>query len=191
MGVAIADSMAEEGAEVDLILGPSHVRPVHKQVAVHPVHTAREMHELAVTLFPNVNGAIMSAAVSDYRPTHQADQKMKREAGVDLTLTLTPNPDIAASLGQKKQADQILVGFALETENEEANALGKLKRKQLDFIVLNSLKDEGAGFGGDTNRIRILDSEGNKESFDLKPKLEVAKDIVDKLCRVINGNDHS
>lgn len=191
MGVAIADKLAEEGADVDLILGPSHVRPLQSQVAVHPVHTALEMHEKAVALFPHSNGAIMSAAVSDYRPAQQAAQKMKREAGVDLTLTLKPNPDIAASLGEMKQTDQILVGFALETDNEEANALGKLKRKQLDFIVLNSLKHEGAGFGGDTNRISILDKEGSKENFDLKSKSEVARDIVDKLCRVMNRNDHS
>jgi len=182
MGVALADNLACEGALVDLILGPSHVRPVEREVTLHPVHTANEMYEKALSLFPTADGAIMSAAVSDYRPATQASQKMKREAGTELSLTLLPNPDIAASLGKQKRADQVLVGFALETQNEELHAREKRTKKNLDFIVLNSLQDEGAGFGGDTNQIRIIDAADNVESFALKTKTEVAADIVNKLC---------
>lgn len=190
MGVAIADTLAREGALVDLILGPSDVRPAEQEVMVHPVHTAAEMHEKALALFPTADGAIMSAAVSDYRPATQASQKIKRKAGSELTLTLQPNPDIAAALGNRKQAHQVLVGFALETQDEELHARSKLKSKNLDFIVLNSLQDKGAGFGGDTNRIKILDASERVESFPLKAKTEVAADIVNKLCSLMKNAAH-
>lgn len=186
MGVAIADALAVEGARVDLILGPSHQRPQEQGVTVYPVHTACQMHEQALALFPAADGAVMSAAVSDYRPANPADQKMKRKAGEDIILSLTPNPDIAAALGQMKKPRQLLVGFALETQNEEDNAQKKLQKKNLDFIVLNSLQDKGAGFGGDTNRVRIIDNAGNNKSFTLKSKSKVAEDIVDKICLMLD-----
>ena len=142
------------------------------------------MHDAAVSAFPRMDAAILSAAVADYRPLQSRPEKMKREGQEEFSLTLTTNPDIAASLGQMKEAHQALIGFALETNDELLNARKKLERKNLDFIVLNSLQDEGAGFGGDTNKVTILSREGNNMSFGLKSKKEVAKDIVDIVFHV-------
>ena len=134
---------------------------------------------------PDAGTAMMCDAVSDYRPQERAEKKIKRNTD-DMTLTLVPNPDIAAALGKIKRPGQLLVGFALETDNEEQNALSKMQRKNLDFIVLNSLQEPGAGVRCDTNRITILSRDGEKQTFGLKSKKEVAGDIVDKLIEKLH-----
>ena len=138
------------------------------------------MRDAAVNNFTTQDAAILCAAVADYRPEIKSDKKIKRN-GEELTITLVPNPDIAAHLGSIAQSNQVLVGFALETDDEENNAIQKIQKKNLDFIVLNSLKDKGAGFQTDTNKITIIDNKGGKKSFELKTKAEVAKDIIDEL----------
>ena len=180
MGFALAEVCAERGAEVALIAGPVSLETNHSAIHRINVESAREMFDVASRLYPEADAAIMCAAVADYRPQVCADKKIKRSAD-DMVLTLEPNPDIAAALGKIKRPEQLLVGFALETDNEEQNALSKMQRKNLDFIVLNSLQEPGAGFRCDTNRITIIDREGKKQQFDLKSKKEVAGDIVDKL----------
>ncbi len=180
MGFALAEVCAERGAEVVLIAGPVSLETSHPAIHRINVESAREMFDVASRLYPEADAAIMCAAVADYRPQVCADKKIKRSAD-DMVLTLEPNPDIAAALGKIKRPEQLLVGFALETDNEEQNALSKMQRKNLDFIVLNSLQEPGAGFRCDTNRITIIDREGKKQQFDLKSKKEVAGDIVDKL----------
>lgn len=180
MGFALAEVCAERGAEVVLIAGPVSLKTSHPAIHRINVESAREMFDVASRLYPEADAAVMCAAVADYRPQVCADKKIKRSAG-DMVLTLVPNPDIAAALGKIKRPEQLLVGFALETDNEEQNALSKMQRKNLDFIVLNSLQEPGAGFRCDTNRITIIDREGKKQQFDLKSKKEVAGDIVDKL----------
>lgn len=176
MGIALAERAAALGAEVDLILGPSRLSPKNATIRVHPVESAQEMYETATRLFPQVDIAIMAAAVSDYRPAEYQDQKMKKQ-GSAPEIKLVENPDIAASLGQQKNRDQIIVGFALETKDAMANARKKLKKKNLDLIVLNSLEDAGAGFNHDTNRITIIDQNNNYTNFELKSKTAVAEDV--------------
>lgn len=184
MGIAIADSFARKGAEVTLILGPSHLEASVPAVRTFRVKTAAEMHTCALEHFPVSDIAVLAAAVADYRPIAVASEKIKKtDSG--LTLTLEKNPDIAASLGQIKSPNQILVGFALETSNEEANALGKLERKNFDFIVLNSLRDAGAGFGFDTNKITILYRGNKKKEFELMTKLELADKITGDLQNML------
>lgn len=180
MGFALAEVCAERGAEVVLIAGPVSLKTCHPAIHRINVESAREMFDVASRLYSEADAAVMCAAVADYRPQVCADKKIKRSAD-DMVLTLVPNPDIAAALGKIKRPKQLLVGFALETDNEEQNALSKMQRKNLDFIVLNSLQEPGAGFRCDTNRITIIDREGKKQQFDLKSKKEVAGDIVDKL----------
>ncbi len=180
MGFALAEVCAERGAEVELIAGPVSLETIHPAIHRINVESAREMFDAASRLYPEADAAIMCAAVADYRPQICADKKIKRSAD-DMTLTLVPNPDIAAALGKMKRPGQLLAGFALETDNEEQNALSKMQRKNLDFIVLNSLREAGAGFRCDTNRITIIDREGETRQFGLKSKKEVAGDIVDKL----------
>ena len=142
------------------------------------------MHQKCIEAFPHTNGAIMCAAVADYRPESYSDVKIKRKSD-DLTINLTPNKDIAAELGKMKTGNQVLVGFALETNEEEQNSFKKLKSKNLDFIVLNSLRDKGAGFHHDTNKISIIFKDGEIEHFDLKSKVEVAQDIVNQVVRFL------
>jgi phosphopantothenoylcysteine decarboxylase/phosphopantothenate--cysteine ligase len=137
------------------------------------------MLEACNSIFPNVDIAIMAAAVADYAPAEQYDKKIKREENGIECIKLVKNPDIAATLGKKKTASQKIIGFALETDNEHANALAKMKRKNLDGIVLNSLRDKGAGFGTDTNKITFIKADGNEVAFELKSKSDVAKDIFD------------
>jgi phosphopantothenoylcysteine decarboxylase / phosphopantothenate---cysteine ligase len=180
MGFAIAEELAERGASVDLICGPVQLETVHPGIRRIDVVSAREMYEQSLKLFPESDIAVFTAAVSDYAPVKQETVKIKRNSE-NMKIELKANPDIAATLGQSKRPDQILVGFALETDNEEENAAAKLKAKNLDFIVLNSLADKGAGFIGDTNRITIIDSENKKTDFPLKSKKEVAVDIADYL----------
>ncbi len=179
MGYAIAEECAARGAEVTLISGPTALSVTHPGIHLIKVESANEMYKAAVNIFPHMDAAILSAAVADYRPEHTADEKMKRTEDKNISITLIPNPDIAAALGKMKKPGQLLIGFALETTEEEENAQKKLEKKNMDYIILNSLKDKGAGFGYDTNKITILSRNGEKKRFGLKPKNEVANDIIE------------
>ena len=187
MGYAIAEELAARGAAVYLVSGPVALRPQHAAIQKIAVTSAHEMYRHSVGLFPKVDGAVMSAAVADFRPVVQASEKVKR-GKENYTIELEPNPDIAAELGRMKSMRQVLVGFALETQNEQANAMSKLQKKGLDFIVLNSLNDAGAGFQTDTNKITIIDKYNKFINFELKPKQMVAKDIVDQIEISMNAN---
>lgn len=181
MGFALAEECARRGAEVDFICGPvsSDMKTQSPLIHRYDVESAKDMYERATSMFPAVDAGILCAAVADFTPETTADEKIKRK-GDDMVIRLKPTQDIAASLGQMKTEAQILVGFALETNDEKNNAQLKLKKKNLDFIVLNSLNDEGAGFRCDTNKITIISVDDEKD-FPLKSKAEVAKDIVDEL----------
>lgn len=181
MGFALAEVCAERGAEVTLVAGPVALGISNPAIRRIDVESAEEMYQAAREAFPGSDAAILCAAVADYRPEQVAERKIKREEKGEMTLRLVPNQDIAASLGAMKREGQILVGFALETDDEVSHAESKLRRKNLDFIVLNSLRDPGAGFRCDTNKIAILDNVGTRTSFPLKSKREVASDIVDRL----------
>lgn len=185
MGFALAEECAKRGAEVELVCGvvSASMQTQHPNIRRTYVETAKEMHEACMALFPSATSAILCAAVADYAPETVAAEKIKR-TGDSMVITLKPNPDIAASLGKVKRGDQTLVGFALETNNEESNAQTKLRKKNLDFIVLNSLKDNGAGFRTDTNKITILTAD-DKTEYPLKTKAEVARDIIDRLETLI------
>ncbi len=176
MGFSIAEEAAKRGAKVILVSGPSSQKTDNKEIEVHRVTSAKEMFDEVFKHYENVDIAIASAAVADYAPKEVAKEKIKKNDD-DLVIELVKNPDILKTMGEKKQ-HQFLVGFALETQNEEANAKGKLEKKNLDMIVLNSLRDEGAGFKNDTNKIRIITHTENRE-FSLKSKNEVAADILD------------
>ena len=176
MGYALAEAFAHKGARVLLVSGPTQMQAVHPRIEVTRVRTAQQMYEAVAERAAEAQIMVFAAAVADYRPKEAAVQKIKKD-GQTLTIELVKNVDIAAEMGNRKRPDQFLVGFALETENEEANARQKLLRKNLDLIVLNSLQDPGAGFAHDTNRIRILDHQKTLE-FPLKTKKEVAHDIV-------------
>lgn len=185
MGFALAEACAAQGAEVTLIAGPVSLTTTHPNIRRVDVESAEEMYEAAMAAYPEADAGILCAAVADYRPEVQADEKIKRETKGDITLHLVPNKDIAASLGAIKRDGQLLVGFALETNNEAMNAESKLKRKNLDFIVLNSLRDAGAGFRCDTNKITIIDNKGESTVYPLKSKQGVATDIVNKLATLL------
>lgn len=184
MGFAIAEALANQGAEVNLITGPTHQHTQHPQINVKQVTTAKEMFDACSVYFPSADIAVLSAAVADYRPAVEAKQKIKKK-DEGLTMALTKTDDIAASLGKLKHNGQIIVGFALETEEEQANALKKLESKNFDLIVLNSLNDKGAGFGHDTNKITIIDGKKKAKTFELKSKKEVAVDIVQAIIEKI------
>lgn len=177
MGVALAQAIVEQGGEVVLIMGPSKFQPEMKGLQLIRVESAQEMYDQAVAQFPSCQVGIMAAAVADYRPVEPAQEKIKKK-GERMTIELVKNPDIAATLGQQKKPDQVLIGFALETENAEANAQSKLERKNLDYIVLNSLRDPGAGFGTDTNKVSIFGADNKVVHFELKSKEAVARDII-------------
>lgn len=180
MGFAIARELADNGAKVFLVTGPVNVCLNHPQVKIISVESAEEMYNACISQFPNCDGAVLSAAVADFTPSDIAGQKIKR-GNETWKLHLKPTKDIAAELGRQKKENQLLVGFALETTDELENARKKLIKKNLDFIVLNSLNDAGAGFGVDTNKITILDRHNNLFNFGLKSKDQVAADIVDKI----------
>lgn len=180
MGFAIAEELANRGAIVILVSGPVSIKPQHPNIQLIKISSANEMHEVCSTRFPHMDAAILSAAVADFTPVNPLPKKVKREK-VNYVLELKPTTDIAADLGQLKKPKQVLVGFALETNDELENAQKKLKSKNLDFIVLNSLNDPGAGFQVDTNKITIIDKNNNIQKFELKTKAEVATDIVNKL----------
>jgi phosphopantothenoylcysteine decarboxylase / phosphopantothenate---cysteine ligase len=179
MGFAIAEELAREGATVDLVSGPTDQHTNHPAINVKHVTSAEEMYQACTAVFNETDIAVLAAAVADYRPAFRATEKIKKNGS--MTLELTKTHDIAASLGKLKHNDQFVVGFALETEQEQENALKKLESKNFDLIVLNSLKDEGAGFGHDTNKITIIDREHKIISFALKEKKAVAKDIVQTI----------
>ena len=184
MGFALAEECARRGGEVTLVAGPVALKTVHPSITRIDVESCREMYAAAVEAFPKADAAILCAAVADFRPAEVAQQKIKR-VGENLDIRLVPNPDIAAELGRMKQERQVMVGFALETNDEQQNAEHKLEKKNLDFIVLNSLRNRGTCFQSDENQISIISHEGRKD-YNKKPKREVARDIVDELQARIN-----
>ncbi len=181
MGFALAEALAEAGADVELVTGPTSLNITRQRINVHRVESAREMYASATEVFPSCRGAILSAAVADYRPAETADHKLKKQGDEGMTLNLVQNPDILATLGGMKSDKQTLVGFALETDNELQNAKSKLKRKNLDYIVLNSLRDKGAGFGVDTNKVTIIGRDGSRKESTLLSKQEIARLIVNTV----------
>jgi len=180
MGFAIAENLANRGAEVTLITGPVNLTTNHPLIDCIRVTSADSMYGEAIKRFMEMDAAVLSAAVADYRPKTVSDVKIKKNSD-DFTLELVKNPDIAASLGKIKNGKQVLVGFALETNNEVENANKKLESKNLDFIVLNTMNDPGAGFGGDTNKVTLIRKDQPSKEFPLKSKIEVANDIADEL----------
>lgn len=184
MGYALAEECAARGAEVTLVSGPVNLSVNHPNINRIDVESAEQMYNACMSHYPTSDAGILCAAVADFTPECVADKKIKREKD-DLTLNLKPTHDIAAALGKIKTDSQRLVGFALETNDETAHAQDKLKRKNFDFIVLNSLNDKGAGFRCDTNKITIIDS-GKAEEYPLKTKKEVAADIIDKLDSILH-----
>jgi phosphopantothenoylcysteine decarboxylase/phosphopantothenate--cysteine ligase len=184
MGIALADAASEYGAVVDLVLGPVNVKPQNTSVNIINVTTAESMAEECISRFPASDITILAAAVADFTPVTVSGKKIKKnESG--LILRLKSTTDIAETLGKTKTQSQILAGFALETDNELDNATAKLFHKNLDIIVLNSLKEEGAGFGHDTNKITIIDRNNIIDKFELKSKEEAAKDILNKIVKMI------
>jgi phosphopantothenoylcysteine decarboxylase/phosphopantothenate--cysteine ligase len=183
MGFALAEECARRGAEVRLVCGPvsASMRTAYANIQRTDVESAAQMYEACTDIYPDMDAAILCAAVADFTPEAPADHKIKRE-GDELVLRLKPTQDIAAALGRQKQSGQLLAGFALETNDEVANAQAKLQRKNFDFIVLNSLNDPGAGFRTDTNKISII-TPATRLDFPLKPKTAVAQDIIDELVK--------
>ena len=185
MGFEIANTAAQLGAEVILISGPTHYKALYDSIQTIPITSARDMYDAAHQYFKGVDAAILSAAVADYRPKFPAVSKLKKKSS-SLVLELEKTEDVLASLGEIKEK-QLLIGFALETENEVANAIKKLKAKNLDLIILNSLNDHGAGFGGSTNKISIIDKDLNQTNYPLKSKSEVADDIINELIKRVHA----
>jgi phosphopantothenoylcysteine decarboxylase/phosphopantothenate--cysteine ligase len=188
MGYALSNALADAGAKVSLVSGPVQVKNKNQQVTVIPVESAMEMYEHCLRIFPEADGAVMCAAVADFTPERFSETKLKR-GNDDLILQLKPTRDIAGALGQLKTEKQVLVGFALETTDELANAWSKLNRKNLDFIVLNSMNDQGAGFGTDTNKITLIGQDNKPLVFELKSKTGVATDIVDRIISEMERKD--
>ncbi len=181
MGFALAQALVAEGASVDLVCGPTQVAPPqHAQINTVKVTTAQQMYEQCIALYPAADIAIMAAAVADYTPAEVASQKIKKKEN-DMAIQLVKTVDIAMELGKQKRQGQVLVGFALETQDERKHALQKLEKKNLDMIVLNSLNDAGAGFKHDTNKVTILDRYNNLQEFELKSKEAVARDIIENI----------
>ncbi|MFT4521911.1 MAG: phosphopantothenoylcysteine decarboxylase/phosphopantothenate--cysteine ligase [Bacteroidia bacterium] len=185
MGIEIAKAFAQQGSKVILVHGPISVPiPNHPNIDVIAVQTAQEMFTVCTQNFTHANIAVLSAAVADYTPKNKSDEKIKKSSNT-IEMTLVKTPDTLAALGKAKQKQQLLVGFALETQNELENAKTKLTEKNLDLIVLNSLRDEGAGFSGDTNKVSLIDKSGEICTFDLKSKTKVADDIIEKIAELI------
>jgi phosphopantothenoylcysteine decarboxylase/phosphopantothenate--cysteine ligase len=184
MGYALAEALAFHGARVILVSGPTAEKTSFPGITLIRVQTADEMYKECISQYPKMDGAILVAAVADYKPKHKAQEKIKRSSQ-NLTLELEENPDIAAALGNMKKKKQFLAGFALETQNPVENARTKMKKKNFNFIVLNSLENKGAGFGTDTNKITILDRHNRKIEFPLKSKQEVAEDILYYLQTIL------
>lgn len=185
MGIALAEELAGRGAQVDLVLGPSALSTHQQGITTHRVISAAEMYKACMESFKQSDITIMSAAVADYTPVEVAPEKIKKSGSDGLVLELTRTKDILKALGDIKKKGQVLVGFALETRDEKAYALSKLQTKNADLIVLNSAKDEGAGFGVDTNKITIFSKDGQEWSYEQKPKQQVAIDIVDQVVKLL------
>ena len=185
MGFALAEAFAGRGAEVTLVTGPVSLTVSNPSIQRIDVESADEMYDMSVRHFPHCELAILCAAVADYKPANRYDEKIKREQHETLTLSLEWNKDIAATLGQAKRPHQTVVGFALETENEIARAKEKLIRKNLDVVIINSLRDQGAGFGYDTNKVTLIAKNGSATAISLKSKTEVAEEIVHYLAKSI------
>jgi phosphopantothenoylcysteine decarboxylase/phosphopantothenate--cysteine ligase len=186
MGYAIAEAFAEQGAEVELVSGPTNLNPKNPLIRKHPVKSAAEMYAKANHFFAQADIIVLAAAVADFTPKVVAEQKIKKQEGKEeMLIELVKTVDIAKAFGQIKTENQLFIGFALETNDEWNNALVKLKKKNFDFIVLNSLNEKGAGFGHDTNKISIIHKSGESKKFDLKPKAEVAKEIVNEAIKCI------
>lgn len=183
MGIALAETLADKGASVTLVLGPSHFQTHHPRIETVKVESASDMYEACMKAFPQATISVLAAAVADYRPEEVAAQKIKKQSGT-LALSLTKTQDILASLGKIKTPNQLLIGFALETHDEYANAMKKLKEKNADMIVLNSLNDEGAGFGHDTNKITLVYQDGEHVTFPLQTKKEAAEAIVNHILEL-------
>ena len=181
MGFALAEECASRGAHVTLVAGPVALKIQNSNINRIDVTTAIEMHDAVMQALPQSDAIILCAAVADYRVEHVAESKIKREKTQNPVIQLTPNPDIARAVGQAKRDDQVSVGFALETDNEQANAQGKLERKNLNFIVMNSMRDKNAGFQVDTNKVTIFTDKGETIQGECKSKRDVAHDIVDVL----------
>ncbi len=182
MGIALARALHNEGADVDLVLGPVSAAVDEAGIRVHRVTGAEEMYQACALAFPGADIAIMAAAVADYTPKEKATEKIKKKDS-EWSLSFTRTRDILRTLGQEKKQGQILVGFALETTNEREHALEKLHSKNADMIVLNSLRDPGAGFGHDTNKVTVFDREGGQFAFEMNTKDAIARDIVDLIIR--------
>lgn len=187
MGYAIAEAFASRGARVELVSGPTHLTAVHPSIHVTHVQTAREMFESVMEFAPGSKVIVMAAAVADYTPAEPESRKIKKQ-GEGLDLRLKPTNDILKTLGEHKPEEQFLVGFALETDHELENAEKKLKNKNLDLIVLNSLSDKGAGFGHPTNKVKIIDRSGAVTDYELKDKDAVAGDLLDRIAQLLNAN---
>ncbi|MBE6316968.1 MAG: bifunctional phosphopantothenoylcysteine decarboxylase/phosphopantothenate--cysteine ligase CoaBC [Bacteroidales bacterium] len=185
MGFALAEECACRGAEVTLVAGPVALKTPEGNIERIDVTTAVEMHDAVMKALPESDAVILCAAVADYRVENVADSKIKREKTQNPVIQLTPNPDIARAVGQAKRPDQVTVGFALETDNEQANAQGKLERKNLNFIVMNSLRDKNAGFQVDTNKVTIITDRGETIEGECKSKRDVARDITDVLYKYL------
>ncbi len=181
MGIAIAEALAAQGVAVTLVLGPTDLRPQNPSIRVVPVMSAQEMYAACASVFPETDITVLAAAVADYRPRVFSETKIKKKDD-EMSIELAKTIDIAATLGKNKRPNQVFVGFALETHNEEAHAQGKLEKKNFDFIVLNSMQDAGAGFGLDTNKISIFRRDGSRQDFPLKSKTDVAWDIVAEIA---------
>ena len=185
MGIALSQELAARGADVSLVLGPTALKPMGKGIRLIKVNTAEEMFDACIKEFPHTDIAIMSAAVADYTPLNKSTEKIKKQSD-DLSIALVKTQDILKKLGEQKRNGQILVGFALETDNEKEYALNKLKTKNADLIVMNSLNDAGAGFGYDTNKVTIFEKNGNEIAYEVKPKQQVARDIVDRIVNMMH-----
>ncbi|HBF22166.1 MAG: bifunctional phosphopantothenoylcysteine decarboxylase/phosphopantothenate--cysteine ligase CoaBC [Owenweeksia sp.] len=181
MGVALAEQASALGAQVFLVLGPGSARPGDSTIEVHDVVSADEMNEACQEIFTNMDIAILSAAVADYKPAKKADQKIKK-SGDNLEILLVENPDILRGLGERKSDGQVLVGFALETQNAVPNAIQKLHKKNCDLIVLNTPSEKGSGFGYDTNEVILIGRDEKTHTLELKSKSEIAKEILDHIC---------
>jgi phosphopantothenoylcysteine decarboxylase/phosphopantothenate--cysteine ligase len=184
MGIALAKSLVQRGATVDLVLGPSALTLDMPGLTLHRVVSAEEMYTVCLEKFPEADVAVLSAAVADYTPVVRAQEKIKKDDGT-LVLELTKTKDILKTLGGMKKKGQLVIGFALETTGERDYALGKLNSKNADLIVLNSLNDDGAGFGFDTNKITIFGRDGSEQGYPRKPKQQVAEDIVDSIVKLL------
>ncbi len=183
MGIALAEALADQGAEVTLVLGPTHLQTYHAQITTVRVESGQEMYEACIAAFPDAQISILAAAVADYKPEKVAPEKIKKH-DAPLNILLTKTQDILAALGKSKKEDQILVGFALETNNEQNNALKKLHEKNADLIVLNSLRDTGAGFGHDTNKVTLISASGDHLTLPLQTKKEAAEAIVNYILEL-------